>query len=250
MGGATPSRFFHLGRYARRPVRIYAVEHGAAREVLYSESLFRYADPALAGKAAANGFAGFRAMNPGQESDWLAFQGASYFRSAAPVQPVRPVGPGAGDRHGHGGAGILSQLHHLLAGARRGRTAHRLRPARRPSGGRRLPHRQPAQCLRSGPGDRLRPLFPRRRRAAGRRPTDQHVLVRRERPAGEAGLAARDPRFRRIGALDGRRRADLAAAGRSAARNGQRLRRQKPARFRPTPARPGVRPLPGRRRFL
>jgi glucans biosynthesis protein len=85
-GGDAAIRFFHLGRYADRPVKIYAVEGGQAREVLYSEALFDVRDPALARRLAgvATGFAGFRAMQPGRESDWLAFQGASYFRSADP----------------------------------------------------------------------------------------------------------------------------------------------------------------------
>jgi periplasmic glucans biosynthesis protein len=85
-GGDAAVRFFHLGRYANRPVRIHAVEGGQAREVLYSESLFDVGDAALARRlaGAARGFAGFRAMDAGRESDWLAFQGASYFRSADP----------------------------------------------------------------------------------------------------------------------------------------------------------------------
>jgi glucans biosynthesis protein len=84
-GGDATIRFFHLSRYARRPVKIFAVENGAAREVLYSESLFAIGDPALARRLAReNGFAGFRAMNPSGAGDWLAFQGAAYFRSADP----------------------------------------------------------------------------------------------------------------------------------------------------------------------
>jgi glucans biosynthesis protein len=84
--GDAAVRFFHLQRYAKRPVKIYAVDGGQAREVLYSEALFDVRDPGLARRLAgvANGFAGFRAMQPGRESDWLAFQGASYFRSADP----------------------------------------------------------------------------------------------------------------------------------------------------------------------
>jgi periplasmic glucans biosynthesis protein len=83
--GDTAIRFFHLGRYARRPVKIHAVSDGLAREVLYSENLFEIADPALARRlAGTSGFAGFRAMNADRQSDWLAFQGASYFRSADP----------------------------------------------------------------------------------------------------------------------------------------------------------------------
>ena len=78
-------RFFPLSRYARRPVKIYAVEAGQARELLYSSGLFEAGNPALAKRLASfSGFAGFRAMNPDQQTDWLAFQGASYFRSADP----------------------------------------------------------------------------------------------------------------------------------------------------------------------
>jgi glucans biosynthesis protein len=62
------------------------VENGQAREVLYSEGLFEVRDPDLARRLAgvSHGFAGFRVLQPGRESDWLAFQGASYFRSADP----------------------------------------------------------------------------------------------------------------------------------------------------------------------
>jgi glucans biosynthesis protein len=74
-----------MGRYARTPVKIHAVAAGQAREVLYSDSLFQMRDPALARRIeAATGFAGFRAMSPDRRSDWLAFQGASYFRSSDP----------------------------------------------------------------------------------------------------------------------------------------------------------------------
>jgi periplasmic glucans biosynthesis protein len=83
--GDTAIRFFPLNRYARRPVKIYAVSDGEARQVLYSPDLFETPDPALARRlAAAPGFAGFRAMNADRQTDWLAFQGASYFRSADP----------------------------------------------------------------------------------------------------------------------------------------------------------------------
>jgi glucans biosynthesis protein len=84
--GEAAIRFFHLGRYARRPVKVFAVAGGQAREVLYDENLFDIADPALAHSLAGiSGFAGFRAMNAEHQTDWLAFQGASYFRSADPA---------------------------------------------------------------------------------------------------------------------------------------------------------------------
>jgi glucans biosynthesis protein len=77
--------FFHLGRYARSPVAIHAVEGGQARPILYDEAMFEWP----AGKAPTRlppgfGFAGFRAMNGDGRTDWIAYQGASYFRSADP----------------------------------------------------------------------------------------------------------------------------------------------------------------------
>jgi glucans biosynthesis protein len=78
-------RLFPRGRYAAESVKIHAVEAGQAREVLYAPRLFDVADPGVARLlAAAPGFSGVRAMNPDRQTDWLAFQGASYFRSADP----------------------------------------------------------------------------------------------------------------------------------------------------------------------
>jgi glucans biosynthesis protein len=77
--------FFHLGRHARTPVAIHVVDQGEARRILYDEALF----DVLPGVRDARwptdlGFAGFRVMNPGAPGDWLAYQGASYFRAATP----------------------------------------------------------------------------------------------------------------------------------------------------------------------
>jgi glucans biosynthesis protein len=82
--GAFPVRFFHLNQYVDRPVRIHAVTDHQSREVLYQASYFDYGDAALAARLPQNlGFAGFRLMSGHtSETDWLAFQGASYFRSA------------------------------------------------------------------------------------------------------------------------------------------------------------------------
>jgi periplasmic glucans biosynthesis protein len=82
-----PVEFFHLGRYARKPVQIHAVSGGKARRVLYSPKLFDYGKSGLRAEAPEDlGFAGFRAMNTGKEpGDWLAYMGASYFRSAGPL---------------------------------------------------------------------------------------------------------------------------------------------------------------------
>ena len=78
--------FFHLGRYARTPVTIHVVEGGKAREILYRQSLFAIppSNPALE-LPADLGFAGFRVMNPSAAGDWIAYLGASYFRSADPL---------------------------------------------------------------------------------------------------------------------------------------------------------------------
>ena len=110
-GAAYPVSFFHLNKYSRDPVRIFALENGlssgqtTAREIVYSPAYFDYAasglDPAALGPL---GFAGFRANNgPGNASDWLAFQGASYFRTA-----------GQDDQYGASARGIA--LNTALAG--------------------------------------------------------------------------------------------------------------------------------------
>jgi glucans biosynthesis protein len=80
--GAYPVRFFHLNEYNTLPVRISAVEDGAAREVLYTPDAFDYGATGLANVLPANlGYSGFRVMDArDKETDWLAFQGASYFR--------------------------------------------------------------------------------------------------------------------------------------------------------------------------
>ncbi len=79
-----PVRLFHLGRAFQLPVQVHIVAHGRARAVTYSSELFEYGDAGLARRLPPNlGFAGFRVMNGGgDERDWLAFAGASYFRSS------------------------------------------------------------------------------------------------------------------------------------------------------------------------
>ncbi|OBS08401.1 glucan biosynthesis protein [Acidihalobacter prosperus] len=79
-----PVEFFHLGRYARRPVEIYALADRMARQVRYSPDLFDYGRSGLRAQAPADlGFAGFRVMHDDHRpGDWLAYMGASYFRSA------------------------------------------------------------------------------------------------------------------------------------------------------------------------
>jgi glucans biosynthesis protein len=82
LDGAYPVQFFHPGRYFKQPVRMYRVDRGRAREILFDPDLFVYGDsPALAGLPRDLGFAGFRVMGRGGDDDWLAFLGAAYFRS-------------------------------------------------------------------------------------------------------------------------------------------------------------------------
>ncbi len=79
-----PVRFFPLNRYVTEPVRIYGLSGNAAREIIYSNAYFNFGGTGLEKKLPGNaGFSGFRAMNGQTDNiDWLAFQGASYFRSA------------------------------------------------------------------------------------------------------------------------------------------------------------------------
>lgn len=80
-----PAQLFHLGRYFKEPVRIYLLEGNAAREVLYSPSLFEMpADHVAHGLPDNAGFAGYRIMSPSLKNDWLAALGASYFRTSGP----------------------------------------------------------------------------------------------------------------------------------------------------------------------
>ncbi len=84
-GGAPfPVQFFHLGRYSKEPVGLYVVENGTAREIHYSPDYFTFGKTELDGKLPGDvGFAGFRVMDGhGVQTDWLAYQGASYFRSS------------------------------------------------------------------------------------------------------------------------------------------------------------------------
>ena len=86
---AYPVSFFHLNKYSRDPVTIFALDGAGrkmtAREIVYSAGLFRLwrfrpGSRARWGRWALPAFAPMTAQdNP---SDWLAFQGASYFRTA------------------------------------------------------------------------------------------------------------------------------------------------------------------------
>lgn len=81
----TPVQLFHLQRSFNAPVSVNLVMGGEAREVLYSAALFDTPDGHPARSLPGDtGFAGFRVMNRDLKTDWLAFLGASYFRSSGP----------------------------------------------------------------------------------------------------------------------------------------------------------------------
>jgi glucans biosynthesis protein len=80
-----PVQLFHLGKFSRDVVRIHLVQGNEAQEILYNAALF----DVPAGHPARDlpegvGFAGFRVMAPDLKTDWLAFLGASYFRTSGP----------------------------------------------------------------------------------------------------------------------------------------------------------------------
>lgn len=83
--GRAPVQLFHLQQLFREPVQVHLVEDGQAREVYYRPALFATPDdhPARA-LPPDTGFSGFRVMNADLATDWLAFLGASYFRSSGP----------------------------------------------------------------------------------------------------------------------------------------------------------------------
>ena len=97
---------------------------GKAREILYGPDYFDYSASGLDAKALADlGFAGFRVMDgQNKPTDWLAFQGASYFRSSRPGRAIWRLRPR--HRHQHRGrdGGGISPLQPILAG---GATARR-----------------------------------------------------------------------------------------------------------------------------
>jgi glucans biosynthesis protein len=72
-------RLFPLSVGAQSPLTVSVVEGGRAHDFPFSRALFSGSEHLPAG---VDGFSGFRVMNPTGESDWLAFQGSSYFRAA------------------------------------------------------------------------------------------------------------------------------------------------------------------------
>lgn len=84
--GAPKIEFFHRNTYFREKVRMHVLESGQSREILYDTAMYNYGATRLAKTLPEDlGFAGFRVMNAhNKDTDWLAYLGASYFRSATP----------------------------------------------------------------------------------------------------------------------------------------------------------------------
>jgi glucans biosynthesis protein len=82
--GPFPIRLFHVDKFNPLPVKINILVGGKAKPVTYSPDDFEYGDTGLEAKLPNDlGFSGFRVMDaPEANTDWLAFQGASYFRSS------------------------------------------------------------------------------------------------------------------------------------------------------------------------
>jgi glucans biosynthesis protein len=82
--GPFPIRLFHVDKFNPLPVRLNLLAGGKSRQVVYSAADFDYGGTGLETKLPADlGFSGFRIMDSAKaDTDWLAFQGASYFRSS------------------------------------------------------------------------------------------------------------------------------------------------------------------------
>jgi len=99
--GAQPVRLFPQGRYYAEPVAIYVLEDGKARQVVYSPDFFNMPANHPLRTLKSAGFAGFRLMSRGGESDWLAYLGASYFRASDPNDQYGASARGLAINTGH-----------------------------------------------------------------------------------------------------------------------------------------------------
>jgi glucans biosynthesis protein len=82
-----PVGFFHLGQFFPKSIKMHELRSGQARELLYSPDYFQMPEDSIAKKLPKDaGFAGFRlhenrSRKDWKTQDWVAFLGASYFRS-------------------------------------------------------------------------------------------------------------------------------------------------------------------------
>lgn len=85
--GVAPVALFHQHAGTPLPVRIDVVENGFSRELRYDPSVFEFTGELKAEDFPSDaGWAGFRVLHANDPNrDWLAFMGASYFRSSGPL---------------------------------------------------------------------------------------------------------------------------------------------------------------------
>ena len=87
-GSPFSAQLFHLGSYHRFPVRVFVVEEGNARPILYDPGLFEFGGVRVPENLPPEaGFAGFRIHyrfdDAGEPQELMTFLGASYFRAVA-----------------------------------------------------------------------------------------------------------------------------------------------------------------------
>lgn len=81
--GASPVHAFFPGRYFKNPVRLHTVQDGQAALLPFSLDMFDIPDDSPAQELTqTTGFAGFRVQDGKTEQDWMAFLGASYWRTS------------------------------------------------------------------------------------------------------------------------------------------------------------------------
>ncbi|WP_236951440.1 glucan biosynthesis protein [Ketogulonicigenium robustum] len=82
-GNASPVQMFFPGKFFKSPVRIFTLQDGLAHEVNFALDMFDIpsGNPAE-GLTNTHGFAGFRVMDAETKLDWMAFLGASYWRTS------------------------------------------------------------------------------------------------------------------------------------------------------------------------
>src|SRR5919205_3734035 len=94
--GVYPVTFVFLGNFFPKSVRMYALENGQARQIVYSPDYFTVGEdsPARQLPPDTNGFAGFWIRESRLEGDWkteepwVTFLGASYFRAVGELGQV------------------------------------------------------------------------------------------------------------------------------------------------------------------
>lgn len=106
--------FFHLDQNAREPVSIHVVEDARTRTISYAPDLFRYDDPEVAKRLPDDlGFAGFRLVSRNPDPlEWLAYKGASYFRSPGALNQYGLSARGVSVDTGYGGQESFPRFSH------------------------------------------------------------------------------------------------------------------------------------------